>query len=133
MYLDELRFPVSRIVSGSVEKKARRLHETGRIGKLSKGRGIVWEQFNRIVTRSLKKLGFISLEEHGDRVFARPLVDKMVFKVSGGSPVDRIEDISEAHRLIRNLRGASRTRLNFEKRLRYEVPGVVEIIFPIPL
>ncbi len=129
--LNDLKFPVSQTVFGNVEKKARRLQETGKIGKVSRGRGIAWEQFDQMVLRSLKKLNLISIEESGNQVFIKPLVDRVVFKVGEGRHVEQIDDIAEVHHLIRELRGESRVRLFFEGRLKQVIPDTVEIIFPV--
>ncbi|MFQ6135386.1 MAG: hypothetical protein ACE5KU_06215, partial [Nitrososphaerales archaeon] len=64
------------------------------------------------------------------RTFVKPLVGSVIFKVGEGRKVEKIEDIAGAHRLVRNLRGSSKTRQSFDKRLRYEVPDAVEMIFP---
>ncbi|MCL4436420.1 MAG: hypothetical protein M1503_03305 [Thaumarchaeota archaeon] len=129
--LKDLKFPVSSTVFGNVEKKARRLRETGKIGKVSRGRDIAWDQFDQRVLRSLKKLNLIAIEESGNQVFIKPLVDRVVFKVGEGRHVEQIEDIAEAHNLIRDLRGESRVRLFFERRLKQVIPDTVVIIFPV--
>ena len=129
-YLDEVKYPVSRSVSGAVNKKAKSLQETGRIDRPSKSRGVAWTNFYVAIARRLKKLGLISIEKRGHRTFVRPLVGMVVFKVGDGQRVEVIEDIAGAHRLVRNLRGSSKTRQLFDKRLRYEVLDTVEIIFP---
>jgi len=131
MSLSDLKFPVSQTVFGNVEKKARRLRETGKIGKVSRGRDIAWDQFDQMVLRSLKKIGLVSIEESGDQVFIKPLVDRVVFKVGEGRHVEQIEDIAEVHQLIRRLRGESRVRLYFERRLKQVIPDTLEIIFPV--
>lgn len=129
--LNDLKFPVSQTIFGNVEKKARRLHETGKIGKVSRGRDIAWEQFDIMVLRSLKKINLISIEESGNQLFVKPLVDRVVFKVGEGRHVEQIEDIADAHQLIRKLRGKSRVHLYFERRLKQVIPDTVEIIFPV--
>jgi hypothetical protein len=129
-YLDEVKYPVSRSVMGAVNKKAKSLQETGRINRPSKSRGVAWTNFYVAIARRLKKIGLVSIEKRDHRTFVTPLVGMVVFKVGEGQKIGRIEDISGAHRLVRNLRGSSKTRQNFDKRLRYEVPDTVEIIFP---
>ncbi len=129
--LDRLKFPVSQTVFGNVEKKARRLQETGKIGKVSKGRDIVWGQFDQMVLRSLKKLNLISIEENRNQVIIKPLVDRLVLRVGEGRHVEQIEDIAQVHHLIRELHGESRVRLYFERRLKRAIPDTVEIIFPV--
>jgi hypothetical protein len=131
MSLEDLKFPVSQTVFGTVEKKARRLKETGKIGKVSKGRDVVWNQFDQMVIRSLKKLNMISVEESGSQVFIKPLVDRLVFKVGEGRHVEQLTDIADVHYLVRELRGESRAHLYFERRMKRVIPDIVEVIFPV--
>jgi hypothetical protein len=130
IYLDELKFPISRSVLGEVNKKAKILLETGRVEKLSKGRGLAWKNFNISVVRRLRKLGLISIEREKERSYIKPLVRSILLKVGKGNRIDNIYDISNAHKIVRTLRGKSKTRQNFDKRLKYEVPDSVEIVFP---
>ncbi|HEY4699746.1 MAG TPA: hypothetical protein VIH27_05185 [Nitrososphaerales archaeon] len=130
-YIEDLSFPVSRRVKGEVEKKAKRLKETGKIGVIPKGRKIAWDRLSTVVLRDLRKLGFIELEKHGERTLIRPQVGRIILRTGKGSNVTRFEDIVEIHNLIRKLRGTSKTRRRFELRLLSEVQGIAEIIFPV--
>lgn len=130
VYLDDLRFPVSRSVSGEVEKRAKRLKETGRVHRLSNGRKSAWMSLNTVAVRSLRKLGLITLEKQGGRIFVTPIVRSIVLKTGEGREVEKINDIISVHELVRGLRGGSKTRRSFDIRLRYRVPDAVEIVFP---
>ncbi len=129
-YLDDLKFPVSRSVLGKVKKQSMHLKETGKVNTLSKSQALVWKNFGLIIARRLTKLGLISLEKHDGRIFLRPLVKIIVFKVDDRLIPEKIEDIASAHVLLRKLRGSSKTRLNFAKRLELKMPHTTEIIFP---
>lgn len=129
-FLDKLEYPVSRSVLGEIEKRAKYLTETGKKNKLSDGYKHVWKEFNPIIARRMKKLGLVTLEKQGKRIFVNPLIGSLVFKMGEGHFIETINDASIALRFIRNLCGSSRTNQNFKKRLHKEVPDTVEIIFP---
>lgn len=129
-YLDELEYPVSRSVLGEIEKRARNLTETGKSNKLSNSYKQVWKKFNPVIARHMKKLGLVTLEKHGKRIFVKPLIKSIIIKTGEGQSIETIMDVSTALMFIRKISGSSRTRQHFNKRLKKEVPDTVEIIFP---
>ena len=131
IYLDELEYPVSRSVLGEIEKRTKNLIETGKVNTRSKSYNEIWSRFNNVITRHMKKIGLVSLEKEGTRTFVKPLIRSILLQVGQGIEVEKIEDPTTAHRLVRNIIGSSRNRQHFEKRLRYEIKDTVEIVFPI--
>jgi predicted transcriptional regulator len=129
-YIEDLDYPISRSVMGEVRKRAKNLKEKGIINNLYNSHETVRKNLNEIVVRRLIKLGLIRKEKNGNRIFLKPVIGTIFLKVKEEGKYEIIEDIGIIHQLVRNLRGKSKTRQNFEKRLRYEVPRNIEIIFP---